>query len=329
MKVLLTGAFGNVGMSTLQELLRQGHVVRCFDLSTRANRRAAARCAAHEIHWGDIRSPEAVTAAVADQDAVIHLVAIFPPHSEAVPGRAEAVNVGGTKNVLAAIAASPRSPKLVYASSVAVYGHAHHRPPPRTVDEAIEPTDHYTAHKTECERLIRESEQQWAILRLCAIVPVVLAGKDPRLMFREMFAVPPDQRVECVHTHDAGYAFAAAVTSNEVWGKTLLIGGGPTCQMTGREFIGRTLDELGIGRFPDGAYSTDPFHTDWVDTEESQRLLGFQRRSFDDYLAELRASLGVQRSLITLIRPAMRWLVLKQSPYYGGRGESADRSAGA
>jgi len=37
MNVLLTGAFGNVGLSTLEELLRQGHQVRCFDLKTRAN----------------------------------------------------------------------------------------------------------------------------------------------------------------------------------------------------------------------------------------------------------------------------------------------------
>ncbi len=41
MKVLLTGAFGNVGQSALEELLRQGHRVRCFDLRTKANERAA------------------------------------------------------------------------------------------------------------------------------------------------------------------------------------------------------------------------------------------------------------------------------------------------
>ena len=30
MKILLTGASGNIGMSTLQELLRQGHQVCCL-----------------------------------------------------------------------------------------------------------------------------------------------------------------------------------------------------------------------------------------------------------------------------------------------------------
>jgi len=32
MRVLLTGAFGNVGQATLDELLAQGHQVCCFDL---------------------------------------------------------------------------------------------------------------------------------------------------------------------------------------------------------------------------------------------------------------------------------------------------------
>lgn len=32
MNVLLTGAFGNIGQSALDELLERGHTVRCFDL---------------------------------------------------------------------------------------------------------------------------------------------------------------------------------------------------------------------------------------------------------------------------------------------------------
>lgn len=43
MKVLLTGAFGNLGTHTLRELLAQGHTVRCFDVATEANRRQARR----------------------------------------------------------------------------------------------------------------------------------------------------------------------------------------------------------------------------------------------------------------------------------------------
>jgi nucleoside-diphosphate-sugar epimerase len=43
MKVLLTGAFGNIGASALLELVKRGHAVRCFDVNTPANRRVAKK----------------------------------------------------------------------------------------------------------------------------------------------------------------------------------------------------------------------------------------------------------------------------------------------
>ncbi len=58
MRILLTGAFGNIGMSTLQELLRQGHQVRCFVPRHKANERTARRFAGKiELIQGDIRRP--------------------------------------------------------------------------------------------------------------------------------------------------------------------------------------------------------------------------------------------------------------------------------
>ncbi len=79
MRVLLTGAFGNVGQSALEELLRQGHRVRCFDLRTKANERAARRYGDRiEVVWGDLRRPEEVARAVEGQDAVVHLAFIIP-----------------------------------------------------------------------------------------------------------------------------------------------------------------------------------------------------------------------------------------------------------
>ncbi len=37
MKVLLTGAFGNVGLSTLEELSKRGHQITVFELKTKKN----------------------------------------------------------------------------------------------------------------------------------------------------------------------------------------------------------------------------------------------------------------------------------------------------
>ncbi|MHA1984778.1 MAG: hypothetical protein ACW967_10510 [Candidatus Hodarchaeales archaeon] len=39
MKVLLTGAFGNVGTSAIKELEKKGYSIRCFDVQTKRNKK--------------------------------------------------------------------------------------------------------------------------------------------------------------------------------------------------------------------------------------------------------------------------------------------------
>ncbi len=78
MRILLTGAFGNIGVSTLDELLRQGHQVRCFDVPSRQNRKTARQYQKNiEILWGHLRSQDDVTRAVQDQQVAIHLAFII------------------------------------------------------------------------------------------------------------------------------------------------------------------------------------------------------------------------------------------------------------
>lgn len=79
MNVLVTGAFGNIGFSTVEELLARGHAVRCFDVPTRANLRAASRLGGKaEVVWGDLREPSEVRRAVQGMEAVIHLAFLIP-----------------------------------------------------------------------------------------------------------------------------------------------------------------------------------------------------------------------------------------------------------
>ncbi len=139
MRILLTGAFGNVGLSALEELLARGHQVRCFDLKTSANVRLARHYARKaEIFWGDLRSKDDVAAAVRDVDVVIHLAFILPRLSacgvelEKEPVLARQVNVGGTRNLIRAMRAQPVPPRLIFSSSLHVYGMTQHLPPPRT-----------------------------------------------------------------------------------------------------------------------------------------------------------------------------------------------------
>lgn len=324
MKVLLTGAFGNIGQSALEELLKQGHTVRCFDLKTRANQRAARKFDGQfdgqvEVMWGDLRRPEDVAAAVAGQDVVVHLAFIIPKmsatgvESESRPDWAREINVGGTRYLLKAMQALPSPPRLVFASSYHIYGRTQDQPPPRTVSDPLHPIEHYSRHKVECEWMVRASGLEWTILRLCATLPLAIK-LDPG-----MFDVPLDNRMEFAHTRDVGLAIANAVTSEEVWGKILLIGGGPRCQYTFRDISQRILGGLGVGMLPEEAFSTTPFCTDWVDTTESQRLLDYQHRDLDDYVQDMGELLGYRRPLIRLFRPlARRWL-LSKSPYYRDR----------
>ncbi len=327
MNVLLTGAFGNVGQSVLEELLRRGHAVRCFDLPTRANRRAAGRLAGRaEVVWGDLRQPADVAAAVEGQDAVVHLAFIIPKmsatgqESESRPDWAYEINVGGTRNLLNAMRALPRPPKILFSSSYHVYGRTQHLLPPRTVGDPVRPVEHYSHHKVLCEQMVRGSGLTWAIFRLSATLPLRLQ-LDPG-----MFDVPLDNRMEFTHTRDVGAAVANALAAGQqaVWGKVWLIGGGMDCQYTYREIVSRSLEALGVGMLPAEAFGDTPFPTDWVDTVESQRLLNYQQRDLGDYLREMRRVVGPwRRVLIRLFRPWVRAWLLRKSPHY--RRERAGR----
>jgi len=316
MKVLVTGAFGNIGHSTVSALIQQGHEVTCFDIRTRANARAARRLGkGANVIWGDIRSRADVENAVAGQDAVIHLAFVIPSLSatghgtEERPDWARAINVGGTQNLVESLEVQARPARLIFASSLHIYGPTQHLSPPRTVQDPPNPTEHYSRHKVECERLIRASSLEWSIFRFAAVLPLNVR------LDRAMYDVPLNNRMEFVHTRDVGFALARAVTTRQVWGKTLLIGGGPECQLVYREIARGVLDAAGVGMLPDEAFASKQFCTDWLDTSESQRILGYQQHTFSDYLRELRLRLGLRARLARLFRPLVRAYLLRRSPY--------------
>lgn len=317
MNVLLTGAFGNVGTSTVKELVERGHRVRCFDLETRANRRTAKRFEGQvEVVWGDLREPEEIAAAVQAQDAVVHLAFIIPKmsvtgvESERRPDWAREINIGGTRNLINAMKALPDPPRIIFASSYHVFGRTQDQPPPRTISDPVQPTEHYSHHKIACERLIKLSGLEWAILRLAATLPLAIK-LDPG-----MFDVPLDNRMEFVHTRDVGTAIANGVSSSQIWGKILLIGGGPSCQYTYREIVQGVLEGMGVGMLPEEAFGSTPFPTDWVDSNESQRLLDYQERDLEDYVEDMAELAGFKRHLVRLFRPFVRLGLLMKSPYY-------------
>jgi nucleoside-diphosphate-sugar epimerase len=310
MKVLLTGAFGNFGTTTLHSLLEQGHEVRCFDLETEANQKTAAKFENRiETIWGDVRNPDDLARAVLDREVVIHLAFIIDMlRSDEQPEWAREINVGGTKNLLDAMKSQSEPGKIIFASSISVFGHTQHLEPPRTLSDPVQPTSTYTHHKVECEELVKQSGLDWSILRV-AFAPA--SEFDP-----VVFNLEPDSRIEFVHPGDVGLAMANAVSSTEIWGKTLLVGGGKGSQLILRNLIRELLGVIGIRPLPDEAFASPPASPlDWVDSTESQRLLNYQRHSFEDYISETRASMGVAGYVLRLFAPLIRRSMLKQSPF--------------
>ncbi len=222
MKILLTGAFGNVGSSTLEELIDRDRQGRCFDVRTKANDKKARKyqdkC---EINWGDVRVPDQIARAVKDHDAVIHLAFVIPTlsatgvGSEEHPEWAREINVGGTRNLIQAIQNQPKQPRIIFSSFLQIYGRTHDQPPPRKVDDPPRPIEHYAHHKVICESMLKESGLNWAVYRLGAVLPVRL------ILDKGMFGVPLDNRIEFVHSKDVAVALANGLETPGILGPRL------------------------------------------------------------------------------------------------------------
>lgn len=315
MKILLTGAFGNLGMSTLHTLLHQGHQVRCFVTRRNVHRRTARHFAGKiELVQGDIREPADVAKAVQDQEMIIHLAYMLPPYSEEQPALAHAINVDGTRHLLDAARRLAGPPRFLFASSLDVFGYTQHLPPPRKASDPVQATDHYSAHKIACEEMVRTSGLEWAIFRFSDIPPLGLRRPHP-IMFR----IPLATRFEVIHPYDAGLAIANGVGCEKIWGRILLIGGGRDCQILYRDYVGRMLELMGIGMLPENAFGHEPYCTDWLDSHESQLLLNYQRYTFDDIMQHITRAVGSQRWMTALVSPLARWWLLRMSPFYQNR----------
>ncbi|MBN2229433.1 MAG: NAD(P)-dependent oxidoreductase [Candidatus Thorarchaeota archaeon] len=317
----MTGAFGNIGESSLLALFSKGYDIRCFDLFTKNNekkQKQLSRRGKFETVWGDIQEKIYLEPIFEGVDCVIHLAGIIPPLSEQKPTLARGVNLEGTRNMLEVAEGQEQVPKFIFAGSVSAFGPTMHLQPPRTINDPLIATDTYTETKIECEKLVRASSLPWTILRFAAAPPMnVGTNIDPIL-----FEIPLDQRIEFVHSRDVGLACANAVEADTV-GKTLLIGGGKSGQMLQREFLSKFMEAMGMEMPPDSAFkiATKPeeyFYTDWLDTEESQRLLKFQTRTFDQYLEEMKSMMGMKRHIAKLFKGQAMKRILDASPYYSG-----------
>ena len=306
---------GNIGFSTLEALLVEGHDVVAFDLeSRRARQRASGFDGRVQFVWGDVTDPGSLRHVLEGVDTVIHLAAIIPPYSERAPDVARKVNLEATRSLIAQMEASPTANRLIFASSIGIFGDVQDREPPLRVDTPVAPTDEYGRQKVACEQAIVQSRLRWSILRLAAVTPIHLQAQDPSIMFE----FSPDARFEFLHPADAGTAFARTVACEGSIGKTLYIAGGANCRMTYYDFTNALMSAIGVGPIPINAFvrmNPPRFFGDWVDTEESQRLLQYQKRGLNEQLADMKKDFGKLVPFIRLVRPLATWFVTRSSAY--------------
>lgn len=124
-KVLVTGGAGFIGSNLTESLLKRKHFVRVLDdFSTgkRENLIFGKEYPSLEILEGDIRDLRTCKKAIKGVEYIFHQAAL-PSVQRSVedPGTSNAINVGGTLNILLA-AKEEGVKRVIYASSSSIYG---------------------------------------------------------------------------------------------------------------------------------------------------------------------------------------------------------------
>ena len=309
-RVLVTGSCGNIGANVVDLLVQRGYQVRGIDLDNKKNRETAARWGDRvDMCFGSICDDALVANVVSGMDHVIHLAAIVPPLTDVDQAMGYAVNVVATRSIIAACEAQPKPPRLTFTSTAAIWGRNDEVDGPRRADEEISPSDNYTRQKAECEAMLRESSLDTVVFRIAMTPPVALAALSPFV-----FDMHPDMRVEFTHPKDQALGIVnSLVVGEEAVGRTLCLGGGAHNRYRYREFMNMAFGAMGIPPLPRSAFGDALFLTDWVDSEESQAILDYQRRNADSYFEEVSAELGPARPLMKRIGPALSGVLLAHS----------------
>ena len=272
-----------MGRLVIQQLRNAGKRVRAFDLPS-ADFSPFDSEPDIEVAAGDITSASDVAVAVEGVETMIHLAAILPPFSEHNPVLTNHVNVEGTRVLLDGVARLSPTARVVFSSSVSVYG----RPsqPGRIVsaDDPMTPDDHYAHSKAESERLVWESDLDWIALRISGVSVPIFQEPPTEWPFR------PDQQIEFVHRDDAVSALIAAANPSVATGRAHIISGGPSWRMTGARYVEDFFRLVEVDP-QEAVYQPGPGHFAWYDSTDSQKQLAYQNTAYSDYLDQMRADI--------------------------------------
>lgn len=172
MKILITGAGGQVGLDLIPKLRARGHEVIASDVRERP-KGAPADC---EWDLLNVTDSEGVHALVERRapDAIFHLAAILSATGEKIPHKCYNVNHNGTVNVLEACRELGVD-RLVFASTIAAFGPGLPDPVPNEV--SMRPTTMYGVTKVAGELLGEYyASRDWVDFRAVRFPGLINAG---------------------------------------------------------------------------------------------------------------------------------------------------------
>jgi UDP-glucose 4-epimerase len=226
MRVVVTGASGNVGSALVRELTGHPEVEEVVGICRRPH---AWRPPGTRWAWADVAEDD-LERYFSGTDVVVHLAWLFHPMRR--PEVTWDANVHGTRRVLEAVARAD-VPALVVASSVGAYG------PRRGLDPVDEswPTDGvgqaaYSREKAYVERLLDRFELEHPTRRVVRMRPAFIFQEAASVQQRRLFLgpwapralvrpgrvpvlpLPRDLRVQALHASDVARAYALAVVGD-------------------------------------------------------------------------------------------------------------------
>jgi UDP-glucose 4-epimerase len=223
MRVVVTGATGNVGTSVVEALTSDASVSSIVGLARRRPDWSVPK-----VTWvqADVASDD-LAEHFAGADAVVHLAWLIQPSRD--PWKLWNANVVGSERVFSAAAHAGVS-TLVHASSVGVYSPGLKGQP---VDESWPtngvPTLEYSWHKAYVERVLDTIERDHPAMRIVRLRPGLIFSRRAASEIRRLFVgplLPPrlvrrsfanalakvPVRFQAVHSADIGEAYRLALT---------------------------------------------------------------------------------------------------------------------
>ncbi len=186
MRILVTGAAGFLGRALLRTMASRAPDDEITALDVTANSSEAA--APGQISWlsGAVDDREVMEkAGLQDFDIIYHLVSVPGALAEREPALGRRVNLDATLDLFDRLAASGRRPRVIYASSVAVYGEMEgqsigaHSP--------TRPTSTYGAHKRMAEMALADHSRRGGLSGIALRLPGLIARPGKTTGFGSAF----------------------------------------------------------------------------------------------------------------------------------------------